>query len=743
MSRRIVLLLLCTLSSGFLPAHAQFFEYLRPPIAARLNSLSGNGNAIAAVMVTSQANEPAVWSIMDGWMRLFPGAWGSANGVSLDGSVVVGFVNDSAFLWRTGQTPRLFASPSKAWALDDAATRFILWRDYAALRDLATDRDIKAWPSSGLGYLYTIMPQRVSRNGSTLIGEVTGTGRTEIGFVERVGGAYIPLPRYATPQAVSADGSLVAGASWDSVTSRWEAFLWSESSGMVILPRLPVQAQGRTMPLIGGVWLGADGRPRVVGSWRVPFDDPEAGWYASEGEPYAAVIWHDVSLPPQYLRHYLQSLAPAGDPILPLGRVQDVSADGNVMAGDSVPGGVWRATLVTTPASTPAPELTNLSPSTVPAGSGSFTLVVEGRGFRPNAIVQWDGSALPTTYISPTSVQADVPDWAVASPGTAQVVVLNPYVPPPGGKYSNSLTVIIGTTQSPVISRMSPSGVRAGSTGVNLRVQGSHFTSASQIEFDGALLTTTFVSPGELRADLPDEAIGTPGAYAVRVYEPSLNDYSNSLQFVVTVAIPAITRLTPNSILQNPSSNFTVQITGSGFENGVQAYFSGNPLPTVRLSSTELRASVSRSLAANAGTYYVNVYNPGSGQWSNVIGFRVIARRITPPPPPPGTGPGGSPSLRMTDAYIAPNVVSQVFVTVKNEGGGEMTGGRLTSATLNGLPAVLLSDPGLSQLAAGESAQLIFQFITPNLRSGQSLVIRVTGTSDQGAWSVSRVVTVP
>ena len=35
----------------------------------------------------------------------------------------------------------------------------------------------------------TIIPSRISRDGSTVIGNVTGSGRTETGFSERIGGA--------------------------------------------------------------------------------------------------------------------------------------------------------------------------------------------------------------------------------------------------------------------------------------------------------------------------------------------------------------------------------------------------------------------------------------------------------------------------------------------------------------------------------------------------------------------------
>lgn len=742
MSRRTLCLLVSTLLLMTLTgAQAQFFEYLHPVRSPNLRALSGDGNSVVAAITTSAGREPAVWSVMDGWVQLFPGAWGSANGISRDGRVVVGALGDGAFLWRAGHAPVHFPSPSSAWALDDSGTRFILWRNYAALRDIATDTDIKVWPSSDTGYTYTITPSRISRDGSTVIGSVSGRGRTETGFVERIGGVYFPLPRYAVPQAVSADGSLVAGAIWDGVLSRYEAFMWSESTGVTILPRLPVtpQTQGQTAPIIGGIWRGTDGGIRVAGAWRVPHDDPESGWWASEGEAYAAVIWTDTTQPPQYLRHFVQRLNPVGEPNIPaLGLVIDVSADGNVMMGNS---GVraWRAVLVTTPAHTPVPQLSNISPATVPSGSETFWLRVEGRGFRPNAQVRWDGSALRARYLSPTQMEAEVPSSLLTSPGTAKVAVFNPYVPGPEGNRSNELTFTVGGAVSPELSLMYPTGVREGSTGVTLRVQGKHFTPASQVEFGGTRLTTRFVSAGELRADLPDTLLSAPATYTVRVYEPSLSNYSNSRQFVVTTAMPSITRLTPNSTPQGSSADVSIRITGSGFGSGTIAYFNWNPIPTTYVSSTELRATVPGNLISSAGTYYVSVYNSRSGWFSNTVSFRVTAVML----PPPGAAPGVSPSPRISSAHIVPNVVSQVFVTIKNEGGGALTGARVTAATLSGLPTVLLPDPSFSELEPGGSVQLIFSFLTPNIQSGQSFVFRVTGTSDQGNWSLSRVVTVP
>ncbi len=75
-----------------------------------------------------------------------------------------------------------------------------------------------------------------------------------------------------------------------------------------------------------------------------------------------------------------------------------------------------------------------LSPTRVAPGSASFMLTVRGTGFIRTSALRWNGSLLPTTYISGQSLTAKVPASAVINPGSAQVTVLNPA---PGGGSSN------------------------------------------------------------------------------------------------------------------------------------------------------------------------------------------------------------------------------------------------------------------------------------------------------------------
>ncbi len=74
----------------------------------------------------------------------------------------------------------------------------------------------------------------------------------------------------------------------------------------------------------------------------------------------------------------------------------------------------------------PPLALSGLSPSSLPAGSADFHVAAIGTGFSSASVIAWNGTALPTTYLSSTLLRAAVSATRVAAPGTAQITVVNP-----------------------------------------------------------------------------------------------------------------------------------------------------------------------------------------------------------------------------------------------------------------------------------------------------------------------------
>jgi hypothetical protein len=83
----------------------------------------------------------------------------------------------------------------------------------------------------------------------------------------------------------------------------------------------------------------------------------------------------------------------------------------------------------------PVPLINNpLVPDAAAPGGASFTLTVNGAGFVSGSVVNWNDSALATTFGSSSQLTATVPATDIATSSTASVTVVSPT---PGGGKSN------------------------------------------------------------------------------------------------------------------------------------------------------------------------------------------------------------------------------------------------------------------------------------------------------------------
>jgi hypothetical protein len=96
----------------------------------------------------------------------------------------------------------------------------------------------------------------------------------------------------------------------------------------------------------------------------------------------------------------------------------------NVTAFNPVPGGGLSNVMSYTIANA-LPQIGSLSPSSVLAGAGAFTLTVNGSYFQNTSKVRWNGSERTTTFVSARQLQASVTAADVASVGTASITVIN------------------------------------------------------------------------------------------------------------------------------------------------------------------------------------------------------------------------------------------------------------------------------------------------------------------------------
>jgi hypothetical protein len=100
---------------------------------------------------------------------------------------------------------------------------------------------------------------------------------------------------------------------------------------------------------------------------------------------------------------------------------------------------------IITPTPTPEIFVTFLSPQTTYAGSKGFRLQVAGERFDPSSRIYFGQSELPTTFLNPQMLTADVPANFIANEGPRQIIVRTP----DGRKHSNQMMFSVQAPPKP------------------------------------------------------------------------------------------------------------------------------------------------------------------------------------------------------------------------------------------------------------------------------------------------------
>lgn len=119
----------------------------------------------------------------------------------------------------------------------------------------------------------------------------------------------------------------------------------------------------------------------------------------------------------------------------------------NIFVYYEPPPPVVKPSIIPTPTPTPVPPvlLASLSPSTVYARTGDFTLEVSGDKFTPQLRVVIENNELSTRYINPQQLAATVPAALIANPGGRQVMLRSS----DGKLYSNTSGISVAAPPTP------------------------------------------------------------------------------------------------------------------------------------------------------------------------------------------------------------------------------------------------------------------------------------------------------
>jgi len=200
------------------------------------------------------------------------------------------------------------------------------------------------------------------------------------------------------------------------------------------------------------------------------------------------------------------------------------------------------------PPPNPVPTIISLNPNPVNAGGAAFTLTITGSNFVSSSNVYWNGSPRTATYSSSTQLQAQITAADIAAPGSAAVGVTNPS---PGGGDSGSaeFTVSALSNAVPSVTSLSPSFVNAGTSAFILTVTGANFLPTSTIEWNGAMLSTTYLSETQLEAPVPTLDIAASGFADVVVLTPAPGGGASTPAVFTIANVPFVVSQASNDLV--------------------------------------------------------------------------------------------------------------------------------------------------------------------------------------------------
>lgn len=215
----------------------------------------------------------------------------------------------------------------------------------------------------------------------------------------------------------------------------------------------------------------------------------------------------------------------------------------------------------------PPLRINSLAPAEALTDSQGFTLTINGANFIAGTTAFFDGSALPTSFVSSTRLDAQVDARFLSAPGAHAISLQNP-----DGGLSNELVFRVNPI-SPLISSLDPPAVETRPEDLKIGINGSRFQRGAVVRFasagrEGLALPTSFISTERLEATVPGAILREPGTLILRIDNPDFG-FSNlaALKILIKDA------LVINEYLADPPEGAAGDANGDGARSSSQDEF--------------------------------------------------------------------------------------------------------------------------------------------------------------------------
>ena len=259
----------------------------------------------------------------------------------------------------------------------------------------------------------------------------------------------------------------------------------------------------------------------------------------------------------------------------------------------------------------PAPSVTNVEPSSGPAGGGTL-VTITGANLTGASAVKFAG-------VNATAVKVEAPSEIVATSPAGSGTV-NVTVTTPGGTSAEGSADHYTYIPAPTVTKVEPSsGPTAGGTAVT--ITGSGFLTGATVTIGSVASEVEVVSEDEITAKT-SAGLGTP-----EVVVSDGGGTSTGGPTYTYIPAPTVTKVDPPS--GSVVGGTAVTIKGSGFLKGSTVTIGSAASAVEVVSETELKA---KTAAGAAGPQEVVVSDEGGSSTGGPT-YTYIAPALPPPPP--------------------------------------------------------------------------------------------------------------
>ena len=254
-----------------------------------------------------------------------------------------------------------------------------------------------------------------------------------------------------------------------------------------------------------------------------------------------------------------------------------------------------------TPIAPPAPYVSAVAPNDIAAGSPAFKLYVRGSYFVRGSIVRWNNADRPTTFISPTSLIADIPAADVAAAGSAPSTV-GVYTPPIAGQ---------GGGFSPAQKAVYVYQRRGGDTTADLVMGAPGFTETSGV--NSALDVGATLGPWGVAVCLSSGRIFVSDGNSHRILSwPSRQAYVNAQPADLVLGQPDLYQRERNAG-EAPSARSLQNPDGLALDSACNLYLADSGNNRVLRFPAPQSTGMAANLVIGQPDFIQNLYNRGLG----------------------------------------------------------------------------------------------------------------------------------